>query len=577
MKQTAIRIVLILLLFSCRETPLTIEGKRVSTDLFVTPSQGRKHVDYFSESKNLMIATDSPEATQAGIEVGSLGGNVVDVAVATSFAISVTRPHSTGLGGGGFLVLYLKEFPEPIAFDFRERAPNAASRDMYKRKPKEDSLLGFRAVGVPGNVAGLVQIQKRYGKLSLKTVISPAIRLAEKGFPMYPDLQSAIQKSSKDMDREMKGIFLPGGKVPELKNILVQKDLANSLKLISETGEKEFYRGKIANAITIAMKANGGLITSQDLNDFKVIEKKTLKTKYHDYTIYTMPPPSSGIHLLTMLSMLEKESLKETYEKDPALYYHFVAEVMRRGYADRAVFGGDSAFTKIPIDRLLSKKYAEEKISDFDPKIASNSSSFLKTLNFGAESPQTTHISVMDREGNSVSTTQSINFRFGASVVAPGTGIVLNDTMDDFSRVPGEPNVYGLIGAEANSILPKKTPLSSMSPTIVFKGKEPFLTTGAPGGAYIVNAVLQSLVYNLDFNLTLYESVARGRVHHQLFPDAVFIEKSVNERNVFDGLSSKKHDIRIAPNFAKLFSVKRENGMLYGASDPRGEGATGGL
>ncbi|MDI7223215.1 gamma-glutamyltransferase [Leptospira santarosai] len=577
MKQTAIRIVLILLLFSCRETPLTIEGKRVSTDLFVTPSQGRKHVDYFSESKNLMIATDSPEATQAGIEVGSLGGNVVDVAVATSFAISVTRPHSTGLGGGGFLVLYLKEFPEPIAFDFRERAPNAASRDMYKRKPKEDSLLGFRAVGVPGNVAGLVQIQKRYGKLSLKTVISPAIRLAEKGFPMYPDLQSAIQKSSKDMDREMKGIFLPGGKVPDLKNILVQKDLANSLKLISETGEKEFYRGKIANAITTAMKANGGLITSQDLNDFKVIEKKTLKTKYHDYTIYTMPPPSSGIHLLTMLSMLEKESLKETYEKDPALYYHFVAEVMRRGYADRAVFGGDSAFTKIPIDRLLSKKYAEEKISDFDPKIASNSSSFLKTLNFGAESPQTTHISVMDREGNSVSTTQSINFRFGASVVAPGTGIVLNDTMDDFSRVPGEPNVYGLIGAEANSILPKKTPLSSMSPTIVFKGKEPFLTTGAPGGAYIVNAVLQSLVYNLDFNLTLYESVARGRVHHQLFPDAVFIEKSVNERNVFDGLSSKKHDIRIAPNFAKLFSVKRENGMLYGASDPRGEGATGGL
>lgn len=577
MKQITIRIILILLLFSCRETSLTIEGKRISTDLLVTPSHGKTHVDYFSESKNLMIATDSPEATQAGIEVGLLGGNVVDVAVATSFAISVTRPHSTGLGGGGFLILYLKKFSEPIAFDFRERAPNAASRDMYKKKPKEDSLLGFRAVGVPGNVAGLVQIQKRYGKLSLKTVISPAIRLAEKGFPMYPDLQSAIQKSSKDMDQEMKGIFLPGGRVPELKSILVQKDLANSLKLISETGEKEFYHGKIADAITTAMKANGGLITSQDLSDFKVIEKKTLKTKYRDYTIYTMPPPSSGIHLLTMLSMLEKEPLKEMYEKDPALYYHFVTEVMRRGYADRAVFGGDSAFTRIPVDRLLSKKYAEEKISDFDPKIASSSSSFLKTLNFGVESPQTTHISVMDREGNSVSTTQSINFRFGASVVAPGTGIVLNDTMDDFSRAPGEPNVYGLIGAEANSILPKKTPLSSMSPTIVFKGKEPFLTTGAPGGAYIINAVLQSLVYNLDFNLTLYESVARGRIHHQLFPDAVFIEKSVNERNVFDGLSSKKHDIRIAPNFAKLFSVKRENGMLYGASDPRGEGATGGL
>ncbi|EMO29278.1 gamma-glutamyltranspeptidase domain protein [Leptospira interrogans serovar Bataviae str. HAI135] len=206
-----------------------------------------------------MIASDSPEATQAGIEVGALGGNVVDVVAATSFAISVTRPHSTGLGGGGFLILYLKEFPEPIAFDFRERAPNASSRDMYKLKPKEDSLLGFRSVGVPGFVAGLVQIQKRFGKLPFKTVISPAIRLAENGFPVYPDLQSAIQKSSKDMDDEMKKIFLPGGKVPELKSILVQKDLANSLKLISETGEKEFYHGKIANSIVNAMKKTEGL------------------------------------------------------------------------------------------------------------------------------------------------------------------------------------------------------------------------------------------------------------------------------------------------------------------------------
>ncbi len=448
---------------------------------------------------------------------------------------------------------------------------------MYKLKPKEDSLLGFRAVGVPGNVAGLVQIQRRFGKLPLKTVISPSIRLAENGFPVYPDLQSAIQKSSKDMSEEMKNIFLPKGKIPELNSILVQKDLANSLRLISETGDKEFYHGKIANSIVNAMKKNDGLITLQDLSGYKVVEKKTIHTTYHDYTIYTMPPPSSGVHLLTMLSMVETKPLKETYEKDPVLYYHFIVEAMRRGYADRAMLGGDPAFTKIPIERLVSKKYAEEKISNFNPKTASSSSSFLKTLNFGVESPQTTHISVMDREGNSVSTTQSINFRFGASVVAPGTGIVLNDTMDDFSRAPGEPNVYGLIGAEANSILPKKTPLSSMSPTIVFKNKEPFLVTGAPGGSYIVNAVLQSLIYNLDFNLTLYESVARGRIHHQFFPDAVFIEKSVNERNVFDGLSSKKHDLRIAPNFAKLFSVKRENGMLYGACDPRGEGATGGL
>ncbi len=367
---------------------------------------------------------------------------------------------------------------------------------MYNLKPKEDSLLGFRAVGVPGNVAGLVQIQRRFGKLPLKTVISPSIRLAENGFPVYPDLQSAIQKSSKDMSEEMKNIFLPKGKIPELNSILVQKDLANSLRLISETGDKEFYHGKIANSIVNAMKKFDGLITLQDLSGYKVIEKKSVHTTYLDYTIYTMPPPSSGVHLLTMLSMVETKPLKETYEKDPVLYYHFIVEAMRRGYADRAMLGGDPAFTKIPIERLVSKNYAEEKFSNFNPKTASSSSSFLKTLNFGVESPQTTHISVMDREGNSVSTTQSINFRFGASVVAPGTGIVLNDTMDDFSRAPGEPNVYGLIGAEANSILPKKTPLSSMSPTIVFKNKEPFLVTGAPGGSYIVNAVLQSLIYN---------------------------------------------------------------------------------
>ncbi|XDD51786.1 gamma-glutamyltransferase [Leptospira sp. WS92.C1] len=577
MKQKTIRLLLIFLLFSCKEIPLSIEGREVSTDLLVTPSNQKKHTDFFSESKNLMIASDSTEATQAGIEVGKLGGNVVDVVVAVSFAISVTRPHSTGLGGGGFLVLYLKEFSEPISFDFRERAPNAASRNMYKRKPKEDSLFGFRAVGVPGNVAGLVQIQKRYGKLPLKTVIAPAIRLAENGFPIYPDLHSAIQKSSKDMDEEMKTIFLPGGKIPEVQSLLVQKDLAHSLKLIAESGEKEFYHGKIAASLVAAMKKKGGLVSAQDLSGFKVIEKKALKISYRNYSVYTMPPPSSGVHLLTMLSMTETKPLKELYEKDAAGYYHFIAEVMRRGYADRANLGGDPQFTKIPIDRLLSKKYAEEKISDFDPENASASSSYLKELNLNVESPQTTHISVMDKDGNSAATTQSVNFRFGASVVVPGYGIVLNDTMDDFSRAPGEPNVYGLIGAEANSILPKKTPLSSMSPTLVFREKEPFLATGAPGGSYIVNAVLQSLIYNLDFNLTLYESVARGRVHHQFFPDAVFIEKPVNERNVFDGLSARKHDIRIAPNFAKLFSVKRQNGKLYGASDPRGEGATGGF
>lgn len=577
MKQKTISILLLFLFVSCRELPLTVEGKKVSTDLLVVPSHQKRHSDFFSESENLMIASDSPEATAAGIEVGKLGGNVVDVTIATSFAISVTRPHSTGLGGGGFLVLYLKDFPEPIAFDFRERAPGASSRNMYQRKPKEDSLFGYRAVGVPGNVAGLVQIHKRYGKLPLKAVVAPAIRLAEKGFPVYPDLRSAIQKSAKDMDDEMKGIFLVNGNAPEVGALLVQKDLAKSLNLIAESGDREFYGGKIALSLVTAMRLNGGLISSQDLKEFKVLEKRTLKSTYRDYTIFTMPPPSSGVHLLTMLSMAETKPLREIYEKDATEYYHFIAEVMRRGYADRAILGGDPLFTKIPVERLLSKKYAEQKISDFDRQSASDSSSYLKDLNLNAESPQTTHISVMDKEGNAVSTTQSVNFRFGASVVIPGYGIVLNDTMDDFSRAPGEPNVYGLIGAEANSILPKKTPLSSMSPTLVFRGKETFLATGAPGGSYIVNAVLQSLIYNLDFKLTLYESVARGRIHHQFFPDAVFIEKPVNERNVFDGLSAKKHDLRIAPNFAKLFSVKRENGKLYGASDPRGEGATGGF
>ncbi|TGJ99273.1 gamma-glutamyltransferase [Leptospira semungkisensis] len=565
-------ILFLLFVGSCKKNLLLIEGREVSTHNLVAPKFGIDPNSLFAESKNIMISTDSREASKIGLEIYKKGGNAVDVAIAASFAVSVTRPQSTGIGGGGFLVLHNAKSGKSYAFDFRERAPLTANRNMYKGKPKEESLLGYKSVGVPGTVAGLVLIQKKFGKLSLKEVISPSIKLAEEGFTIYPDLAEAIQESEKDMSPSMKNIFLPKGKLPEAGDILFQKDLAKTLRIISETGDSEFYQGKIAKALAEEVSTKGGAIHLKDLQKYKVKEGQPLEIEYRGHTIRTMFPPSSGVHLLTMLRMLETKELHSLYDFSQSDYYHFLAEVMRRGYADRAVLGGDPEYTSIPISTLLSSEYAKEKIEDFNPQKATPSSTYLSRLNLKAESPQTTHISVIDAEGNAVSTTQSVNYRFGAAVVLDGYGFVLNDTMDDFSRSPGEPNVYGLIGAEANSIQPGKTPLSSMSPTIVLKNGEVFLVTGAPGGSYIVNAVLQSILFNVDLHLTLYESVARGRIHHQFFPDALSMEGPATDTATFNQLKAKKHEIRLGNNYAKLFSVKRENGILYGAADPRGDG-----
>lgn len=574
-KSFAIRnsyLILLLLFASCQKPSLFVEGREVSTQNLVSPKLGVDIGSLYAESKNIMISTDSIEASRVGLEIYKKGGNAVDVAVASSFAVSVTRPQSTGIGGGGFLVLHLAKTKTSHAFDFRERAPLLANRNMYKGKPKEESLLGSKSIGVPGTVAGLVLVQKKFGKLSLKEILEPSIRLAEEGFPVYPDLVEAIQESEEDMSPGMKKIFFPNGILPRPGDILLQKDLAKTLRIIAESGTREFYQGKIAKDLASFLNDKGGLIGLKDLQSYQVKESKPLEISYRGHIVQTMVPPSSGVHLLTMLRMLETKELHSLYDFSRSDFYHFLAEVMRRGYSDRAVLGGDPNFTQIPVEQLLSNAYAIQKISDFNPARATPSSTYLSRLNLKAESPQTTHISVVDAEGNAVSTTQSVNYRFGAAVVLDGYGFVLNDTMDDFSRSPGEPNVYGLIGAEANSIQPGKTPLSSMSPTIVLKNGEVYLVTGAPGGSYIVNAVLQSLVFNIDLKLTLYESVARGRIHHQFFPDALSMEGPSTDTATFNQLKAKKHEVRLASNYAKLFSVKRENGVLYGASDPRGDG-----
>ncbi|EPG67261.1 gamma-glutamyltransferase [Leptospira wolffii] len=565
-------LLLALSLSVCKNPDLKIEGREVSTRYLVSPKLGTDPSTLYAESKNIMISTDSKEASEVGLEIHRKGGNAVDVAVASSFAVSVTRPQSTGIGGGGFLVLHDAKSKRSYAFDFRERAPNLANRNMYKSRPKEESLLGYKSVGIPGTVAGLVLIHKKFGKLSWKEILAPSIRLAESGFPIYPDLAEAIQESEKDMSAGMRKIFLPNGEAPKQGDILVQKDLAKTLRIISETKDEDFYKGGIAKELARLSSENGGLIGIKDLQSYKVKEAIPLEIPYRGYRILTMVPPSSGVHLLTMLRMLETKELHSLSDFSSSDFYHFLAEVMRRGYSDRAVFGGDPEYTKIPIETLLSEEYARQKISDFNPARATPSSTYLNRLNLKTESHDTTHISVADAEGNAVSTTQSVNYRFGAAVVLDGYGFVLNDTMDDFSRSPGEPNVYGLIGAEANSIQPGKTPLSSMSPTIVLKNDEVYLVTGAPGGSYIVNAVLQSLIFNIDLKLTLYESVARGRIHHQFFPDALSMEGPATDTATFNQLKAKKHEIRLGNNYAKLFSVKRENGVLYGASDPRGDG-----
>ena len=519
-----------------------------------------------------LVVADSELASAAGMEILKRGGNAVDAAIATAFALSVVDQASSGLGGGGFMVIYRAKDQRSFALDFRETAPRASTRELYMKdgKPVASlSLTGALAVGVPGEVAGLVEARKRFGTLSLAALLTPAIKLASDGFPLDATLRIAIERQQSGMKRfaDLGRIFMPNGEVPKEGEVIRQAELAETLKAIAQQGVEVFYRGRIAEAIVETIKNNGGVMTLDDFKNYKAVWREPLIGTYRNRTIVTMPPPSSGgVALLEMLNILEGDKLDQLQHNSPA-YLHLITETMKHAFADRAQFLGDPDFVHVPIRKLTSKDYALWMRGRISPD-KTQPPNFYGYYNYNAEKGGTTHFSVIDRFGNAVACTQSVNTRFGSKLVAARTGIVLNNEMDDFAIHTGVSNVYGLVGNQANSLQPDKRPLSSMSPTIILQNGRPELVVGAAGGPRIISATLQTILNVLDFHMPVRAAVEAPRVHHQWLPDRLNFEAKIGteERKA---LEQRGHSVREQSALGVVQAITREGATLSGAADPR--------
>ena len=485
-------------------------------------------------ARNGMVATEQALASQVGLDILRAGGNAVDAAVGIGFALAVALPNAGNLGGGGFMVVHEARTGKSVALDFREVAPLKATRNMYLDASGNvidgKSLYTPYAVGVPGTVAGLEHALKTWGTMPLNTVIAPAIALADRGFPVSETLAKILQQEKKTMGQwpATRAIFWKGGEPLQVGDPLVQKDLAQSLRLIGQQGARVFYEGAIAQKIAAEMAPHAGALTLQDLREYRVAERAPTRGTYRGYEIVTMPPPSSGgPHLVQILNMLEPLPLAQ-WGPNSAQTIHYLAESMKLAYADRAEYLGDPDFVKIPLQGLTSKRYAAALAKGIDPNVARSGKSIKPGQPQTYESDQTTHYSVVDKAGNAVAVTYTLNTNFGSGIVATGTGILLNNEMDDFSAKPGVANAYGLVGGDANAVAPKKRPLSSMTPTLVLKDGKPVLVTGSPGGARIITTVLQTVVNTIDFGMNPFEAAAAPRVHHQWTPDELRIEKGLS-------------------------------------------------
>ncbi|MEO6861968.1 MAG: gamma-glutamyltransferase [Microcoleus sp.] len=539
-------------------------------------------------SKQGMVVSAHPLASAAGLSVLQQGGNAVDAAAATALAISVVEPFSAGIGGGGFLLLRRAETGTVQALDFRERSPKRATRDMYldkqgKVRPRA-SLDGHLAAGIPGTVAGLYTLQREYGKLPWAAVVAPAIALAEKGFPVSSRFtKAALQR--KDVitkNRAARDVFTRGGVLYQPGEVLVQRDLARTLWQISQNPQS-FYRGDIARAIASDMAKNGGLITLEDLKNYTPIWRNPVCGKFHTYEICAMSPPSSGgVHLLEILNILGDTDLKKLGRKSPDTL-HLLAESMRIAYADRAEYLGDPDFVSVPVKALTSRNYGKFRRSQIQMSKAKPSGEVkavdAQTLSrFVYESPETTHLTIVDKERNVVSLTFTVNGGFGAGVVAAGTGILLNNEMDDFAAAAGVPNLFGLVGGDANAIAPGKTPLSSMTPVIVSENGKFRLAAGAPGGSTIITTVLQIVLNVLVYDMNVGEAVSAPRIHHQWQPDRLMVERGGFDAQTLSELRRRGHKIMERDSWGNANAiVLTPDGWLEGAADPRGEGEARGF
>ncbi len=482
-----------------------------------------------------MVVSPEALAGEIGLAILKEGGNAVDAAVATGFALAVTLPRAGNIGGGGFMLIHLAETNEQVFVDYRETAPAAATRDMFLKEDgsvdQSKAYFSHQAAGVPGTVAGLIHAQERFGKLTLKQVIQPAIDLAEKGFATPLALHMSLNARAERLaeNAEAKRIYLQGGEAaPAPGTLLTQSDLASTLKRIRDKGADGFYKGETAELIAGDMAANGGLITTEDLAGYRALERPPVRGTFRDFEIVSVAPPSSGgVHVLQMLNILEPYPL-ESYGHNSAAYLHRVIESMKLAYADRSRYMGDPDQTVIPTEALISKEYGAERRKLINAERAKTAEEIGPGNPVPTESPDTTHYSVADAEGNVVANTYTLNFSFGSHIVVPGTGILLNNEMDDFAAKAGDANAYGLVQGEANTIAPGRRPLSSMTPTIVFKDGQPWLAAGSPGGSLIITTVLQTLLNAMVFDMNIAAAVAAPRVHNQWMPDRTLVEPGIS-------------------------------------------------
>lgn len=540
----------------------------------VNPSKYIPAQKQISESKNGMVTTQHFIATKVGEKILNKGGNAYDAAIAVGFTLAVVLPRAGNIGGGGFMVMHDSPTNQNYSIDFREMAPAKSFTSMYLKEDgsfndKKLSTFGYLASGVPGTVAGFWEVHQKFGSLDWELLLEDAIFYAENGFEITPYMGDILTKYKEKLSyfAPTKNIFMKHN--PDFTgSTLIQKDLANTLKIIAKKGKDGFYKGEVAQNIASQMQKNGGLITQNDLEAYKPQWRKPLISDYRNNKIITMGPPSSGgVHVIQMLNILENYDLQELGHNTPD-YINLLAEVMKYAYADRSKHLGDPDFFDVPVSEITNKQYAATIKNQIKLGESIPSSKILPGSFKDNESIETTHFSVADRNGNVVSSTYTLNSTFGSGVIIEGTGILMNNEMDDFSAAPGIPNQFGLLGSKANEIQPKKRPLSSMTPTIVMKNDQLFFTTGSPGGSRIISAVLQSILNIIDFDMDLKEANKAKRIHHQWQPDILQIEFSLND-DIKNELTKLNYNVKVINPATCLQLIMKKNDIFYGYGDFR--------
>ena len=522
-----------------------------------------------------MVVGPERLASEVGYQILQQGGNAVDAAVATGFALAVTYPRAGNLGGGGFMLVHLAQQDRQVFIDYREMAPGASTRDMYLdpegNVDRKTLYFSYLSAGVPGSVAGLLHALEQYGTMTVRQVLQPAVDLALKGFPVSFALHSDLTERAERLgaDPAAGASYLVNGAAPALGSVFIQPDLGRVLQTIRDYGHSGFYEGWVAKTIAQAMAENGGIITEADLKNYVVVEREPVRGTFREYEIVSAPPPSSGgTHIIQMLNILEGYDLK-SMGHNSAAYIHHVIEAMKVAYADRAAHMGDPDFTPVPVAQLVSKAYAQEVREAIDPTRARSAAEIQSGTFEDTESLDTTHFSVADQYGNVVSNTYTLNFSFGSHIVVPGTGILLNNEMADFMTKPGTPNAFGLIESQANEVAAGKRPLSSMSPTLILKEGQPWLATGSPGGSLIISSVMQTVLNAMEFDMNIAAAAAAPRVHHQWMPDKLRIESGVSADTI-RLLTVLGHPIEEnVRTLGRTQSIMIEDGWFLGATDTR--------